>query len=264
MKKAKVAISFDDGRLDNVDIFDQCLIPKKIPATLYVTTGYVDGTCPKEKKPTDMPAMTVDDVKRLFLSPLVEIGMHGDMHLNEDWDIRNGRDKLVQWLDLDTSYQFGFASPSTSFSIDQFQRSENPLFTRDIAYLAMGLRNTSFKILRTFSRKVGRVIPSGGLFKTAYNDTAMTNCPDRIIYRVPILRDTSGEQVISLLKSAIHSQKAITLMFHSIGEESLVDSWTWSNDKFEAVCNYLCEERERGTTELCTVKQVFQELDNHL
>ena len=257
MKKAQVAISFDDGRLDNVDIFEQHLIPKRIPATLYVTTGYVDGTCPKEKKPTDTPAMTVDDVKRLFLNPLVEIGMHGDMHLNEDWDIQNGRDKLIKWLELDSSYQFGFASPSTSFSIEQFQRSENPLFTRDIAYLAMGLRNTSLKMLRSFSKKAGRVIPSGVLFKTAYQNTAMENCPDRIIYRVPVLRDTSGEQVISLLKSVIHSQKVITLMFHSIGVESYTDSWTWSNDKFEAVCNYLCEERERGAVEFCTVKQIF-------
>ena len=207
--------------------------------------------------------MSVDDVKRLFQSPLIEIGMHGDMHLNEGWDIQNGRDKLLKWLGLDASYQFGFASPSTSYPVEEFLSSHDPLFTKKIAYLAMGLRNTSFKKLRSLSRKAGRVIPSGTLFKTAYQDTAMTECQDRVIYRVPVLRDTSGEQVIALLKSVIHSHKAVTLMFHSIGEESPADSWTWSKSKFDAVCNYLLEERARGTVELYTVMQLYQELKNH-
>ena len=119
--KSNIAISFDDGRQDNVSVI-QRLTANGIPATLYVTTGYVDGTCPEDTRPTAKPAMSVNDVIQLFRDPLVEIGLHGDKHLNEDSDISEGRKKLIKWLGLDANSRFGFASPETSFSVSAFQQ----------------------------------------------------------------------------------------------------------------------------------------------
>ena len=42
---SKIAISFDDGSHDNVAVINQ-VMKNELTATLYVTTGYVDGTCP--------------------------------------------------------------------------------------------------------------------------------------------------------------------------------------------------------------------------
>lgn len=251
MGKSFIAISFDDGRQDNVAVIDK-LTANGIPATLYVTTGYVDGTCPHDKLPTNAPAMSAEDVKRLFHNPLVEIGMHGDMHLNEDWDIRNGRKKLLRWLDLDESYQFGFASPSTAFPADRFVRSEDPLYARDIAYLASGLRNVSHQKLRSLARKAGRVIHSGLLYKTAYLDTMMRDCPDRVIYRVPVLGDISFEQLRALTENAVRRHASLVFMFHSIADGD--DAWTWSKDKFERLVDFLVMQRETEKIELVTVR----------
>ena len=260
MDRAKIAISFDDGRRDNIAIISR-LTDYEIPATLYVTTGYVDGSCPNDKLPTHKPAMTVDEVVHLFHNPLVEIGMHGDMHLNEDMDIKKCREKLIKWLELDSSHSFGFASPCTSFPIEEFKHSNDRLYTREITYLAMGMRILTNRNVRMICRKAGRVLHSGRLFREAYHDTMMDDCSDRVIYRVPILRETSVSQVISLLQQGVHEKKAITLMFHSIGTESIGDPWTWSNDKFEALLQYLCDARSNDSIELCTINNVYQVLN---
>ncbi len=258
-KKAHIALSFDDGRQDNVDIIKK-LVTNHIPATLYVATGYVDGSCRTVLLPTDKPAMHPNDIVRLYQNPLVEIGMHGDMHLNEDSDIAKGREKLLNWLNLEPSNPLGFASPGTSFSIPAFLQSNNVLYTDEIAYLAMGLRIKKKRRIRIICRKIARVIPSGFLFKTAYHDTLMQTCPDRVIYRVPVLRSTSSRQVICLLKKALKTHACVILMFHSIGDSRHDDVWTWDSKKFENVCNFLQKERDNDTVNLSTVMQVFQTL----
>ena len=247
----KIAISFDDGRRDNIAAIGQ-LTACGIPATLYVTTGYVDGTCPHDKLPTAKPAMTVNDVARLFQNPLVEIGMHGDMHLNEDWDIRNGREKLLNWLGLDESHRFGFASPSTSYSVERFLHSEDPLFVRDIAYLAMGQRRATCAKIRMIARKVSRVVHSGMLYKTAYQDTMMVDCSDRVIYRVPVLREIAFEQLRVLLEEVIRREASVVFMFHSI-ENHDDDTWSWDQTKFEQLIQYLLMQHEQRTLELMKV-----------
>lgn len=100
MQKGLVCLSFDDGRYDNVSAFRKYLFPNQIPVTLNVTTGYVDGSCPKEFRPSARKAMTVQDVVSLSESSLVEIAAHGDRHLNTDEDIDQGRQKLLEWLNL--------------------------------------------------------------------------------------------------------------------------------------------------------------------
>lgn len=257
MKKAKVAISFDDGRKDNVAIIENLLAKNGIPSTLYVTTGYVDQTCPDDKLPTKQPAMSVEDVVRLFHNPLVEIGMHGDMHLNDDWDIRNGRQKLLRWLNLDSSYRFGFASPSTNFSIDYFKQSADPLFTDEIAYLAMGMRKSSMTKFRSLARKGGRVIHSGLLYRMAYQDTLMTSCQDRIIYRVPVHGDITFHQIRAMIEEAIRSSSSLTFMFHSVSDD-YHDIWTWSLEKFNRLIAYLKDHEKQGTVELVKVQNIVE------
>ena len=259
--KAHIAISFDDGRKDNVDIIERMLLAHKIPTTLYITTGYVDGSCPENKLPTEKPPMSIKDVVNLYQNPLVEIGMHGDMHLNEDWDIQNGRNKLLNWLGLDSSYTFGFASPSTAFPIDYFVQSNNPLYDRDISYLAVGLRNSSHRKMRTLARKGSRIIHSRLLYETAYSDTMMMNCPDRVIYRVPVLGDIRYKQLRTLVEEAIRKQKSIVFMFHSIDDHS-DDTWTWSTSNFERLTDYLLQQREMKKLELMTVEELHMFLSN--
>lgn len=251
MKKAKVAISFDDGRLDNVAVIGD-LIHRGIPSTLFVTTGYVDGSCPEGKKPTDKPAMTISDVVRFCDESMVEIGLHGDMHLNEVWDIKNGWEKVKTWCGYSNSQKFGFASPGTSFSINDFVTAEDGFFRQQILYLAMGLRMMTYPKYRTFVRKASRVIHSPFLFRTAYHDTLMQECPNRVVYRVAIHSDNTYRQVKALIDEAIRFNSSLSLMFHSIGVPD-GDTWTWDQHRFERVVEYLTELRDDQKIELVKV-----------
>lgn len=255
MKKAKVAISFDDGRSDNVKVIEK-LIENRIPSTLFVTTGYVDGTCPKDKRPSSKPAMTVADVVRFCSEPMVEIGLHGDMHLNEDWDIKNGWTKIMEWVGgalADSKY--GFASPSTSYPIEKFKMAEDPFFHEQILYLAMGLRITSHSLYRKLARKAGRVIHSQFLYRSAFHDTLMHECKDRVVHRVPVHGDITFEQIKSVVDDAVHSNASVSFMFHSIGVPD-GDTWMWDQHKFNQLCLYLMQLRSEDRIDLVKVRDI--------
>ena len=258
---AFVAISFDDGRKDNLAVIQELLLPHNIPVTLYVTTGFIDGTCPRDKLPTYKKAMCIDDVVWLSQQPNVEIGLHGDMHMNEEWDIKNGRDKVVCWTGYPMSHKFGFASPSTQFSIHQFACSDSTFLTREISYLAMGLRIKTLSVIRKLARKAGRVIHLPTLFRIAYSDTIMLHCPDRIVYRVPIHSDITFEQVKAVVDATVNRSASVVFMFHSI-EQNSDDTWTWKKDRFNKFCTYLTYLRDCGQVKLVSVQDLVRHLQN--
>ena len=257
MKTAKIALSFDDGRIDNIEVIYRYLIPKGIPCTLFVATAYVDGSCSPEKAPTRRPAMSIENVVALAKEPLVELGLHGDNHSNERSDIEMGRQKMLKWLSYPSSYRFGFASPGTAYPVDKFVDSNDPLFTRDILYLAMGMRISSLKKLRVFARKAGRVLAFRSLFAFAYRETIMDSCSDRVIYRVPIHARTSFEQVKAIIDIAVRRKEAVTLMFHSIDDKK-DDTWTWDKRRFCKLIAYLLQLRNQQKIEMLTVRDLHQ------
>ncbi|MBO6214041.1 MAG: polysaccharide deacetylase family protein, partial [Lachnospiraceae bacterium] len=97
----KLVYSFDDGRADNMRVFDEILKPRSVPATINIATAYVDGSISPENRPCPNEAMGVDDVKRLAQSPLIELAGHGDQHLNTPEDLKKGLEKLRGWVSED-------------------------------------------------------------------------------------------------------------------------------------------------------------------
>ena len=87
----------------------------------------------------------------------------------------------------------------------------------------------------------------------------MLKCPNRIIYRVPVLRETTYEQIQALLEDAVLLKAAVVLMFHSIGDNGK-DTWTWDRNRFERLCSFLKTEQDTGSLELCTAMQAFRAL----
>lgn len=256
-----VSLSFDDGRGDNVAIVDEILSPLGIPATLNITTGYVDGTCPENLCPSSKQAMTVEDVVHLAKNPLIEIALHGDRHLNTVEDILEGRRKLIRWLGLSEDARFGFASPNCRFPRDQFQSEEYAELRKQLLYLRTGLRITRFPLLRKLSRKAGRVLRLPWLFRLAYADTPMDTRDDKLIYSVPVMKDTSEAQIRALVKHCIRKGSSLTLMFHSISDQMKgEDQWSWSRTEFERLCGYLCQKRQAGELELTTTKELYNRL----
>ena len=79
----KVVISFDDGRADNYQLFRDYLLPKEIPFTINIASAYVNGTISKDNLPCENSAISVEELKVMATSPIVEIAGHGFEHLNE-------------------------------------------------------------------------------------------------------------------------------------------------------------------------------------
>ena len=182
---AAVNLSFDDGRADNAVLFDELLIPARIPMSLNIATGYLDGTCPAATRPTEKAPMSVEDLQRFAANPLVEIAMHGDAHLNTEEDILRGEAKLRTWLHLEQSIPLGFASPNSGMDLSFFRSPAGEALRERVAYLRTGPRISSQKALRLFCRKVGRVIHLPLLYRIAYHDTIMTERDGKILYSVP-------------------------------------------------------------------------------
>lgn len=261
-KRAAISLSFDDARGDNTEVFDSVLLQCDLPATLNVTTGYVDETCPEQLRPSDKKPMKKEDVVRLWKRGRVEIAMHGDRHLNELSDIAACREKLIQWLELPAESGFGFASPGSGMTTAAFRSRELRTFRASVLYMRTSLRIRSWKHIRVLCRKAGRVIHLPMLYRIAYADTIMYYRDGKIIYSIPVMRDTTLGQVKSIVNLCIRNKGNLTLMFHSVlPDEKGEDNWTWKRSKFEQLCAWLRKKEEEDQVEVLTSARLFDRLN---
>ena len=249
---ATVSLSFDDGRGDNTLILDELLLPQGIPASLNITTGYVDGSCPEALRPSDKPPMTISELLRFHDHPLVEIAMHGDQHQNTEEDILRGRQKLLEWLRLPSDAKLGFASPGSGLSLDSFRAPEGERLRQSMEYFRTSLRISSLAPLRIMLRKAGRVIHLRCFYRFGYHDTIMTKTDGQILYSVPVMGDASAGQVLALVRDAIRRRGALVLMLHSVSDDVFKnDNWTWKREKLETLCRALKRWEREGKLSLC-------------
>ena len=262
---ATLSFSFDDGRKDNLRLFEGLLFPAKLPVTLNITTGYVGGTCPPELLPTRKPPMTVADVQRLSKEHLAEIAMHGDAHLNTEEDILRCEAKLRTWLNLDGDVRLGLASPGSGMSLIWFCSAEAASLRERAAYLRTGLRIRSKKPLRVLCRKLGRIIHLPFLYRIAYRDTVMTEADGKILYSVPVMGDVTVPQVLALVRDCVKCRGSLVLMFHSVeANPASSDRWSWSEEKMKRLCDALLELQARGELRVCTSAEQFKLLQERI
>ena len=256
-----ISFSFDDARGDNTFVFDNILKQYGFPATLNVTTGYVDGTCPHDFSPSQKPAMSKADIIRLWKNSLIEVALHGDKHINTTDDADNCRKKLNAWLDAPVGIKYGFASPGSGMSLKAFRSQDFAMFRASVLYMRTSFRIRSFTALRIMSRKIGRIAHIPSLYKIAYGDTIMRWRDGKIIYSIPVMKDTTVAQLKAVIGLCIKTSGNLVLMFHSIlpstrGE----DNWTWSQSNFEKLCGWLQVQVKRGKLKVLTTAQLFEQM----
>ena len=276
-RKTTICFSFDDGRADNISLAKDYLVSNRIPATFNITTGYIDGTAEKGEKPSDKPAMSVDDVRYLYNNPLFEIALHGDKHKNTPEDVERGRKKLVKWLNLADDCALGFASPSSFLCMNNMGQYSEYLGSDIIKYVRIGDNRETNSAL--FTQMMNNAIKKGRLIGKILNrlsDTffyqkyvAIHTCKksmlksidSKVLYSYTVYRGTSPKVIISLIKYAMRHGLSLILMMHSVDNNDLdYNIYTYRRSDFEYIAKWLCQQRNSHRVKIATVNEMYQSL----
>ncbi len=258
MQKAYVCFSFDDGRIDNYTIAYPILKKYQLPATFNITTGYVEGKFQKGRL-TYADPMNMQMVTELFHDHHLEIAGHGYWHMNTVEDIAQGITELKYHLNAPEGAINGFASPGTGLDMSYYHEHKQELSDYGIEYIRLSLRYLSNRHIKTFIRKVSRVLSFPMLYRLAYQDTLMDTVEDGIVYSVPVLSSISVSQLKALISYAIKHKKVCILMLHSIVEDGMVrDNWDYEKSKFESFCHYLSVMQQQEQMEVVTSQKAYE------
>ncbi len=264
MDKALISLSFDDGRVDNYKAFKEITIPRKIPVTLNIITGYIDGDLPTEEWPSGKKPLKKEEVIELSKNPLFEIALHGNTHQNTEQDVRDGRDKLAEWIGSPEDEKWGFASPFSRMPVQEFISPSVPAFFKeDILYMRTGGKKIKDRTVRfrNLCMKANKVLHIPGLYRIAYPNVIMDACKDRVIYSFALFHRTRYSEVKGLINATVKYKGALTLMLHSIEAESAIDDdWSWDTEKFRQLCDYLAKLRDEGKIEILTTKDLYNRI----
>ncbi|NIP42058.1 MAG: polysaccharide deacetylase family protein [candidate division Zixibacteria bacterium] len=77
---AAICLSFDDGYADFYQLFREYLEPNSIPATVFVTAGFIGEKASWDYKPAPASHLSIEQLKDLSHSELITIGSHSLSH----------------------------------------------------------------------------------------------------------------------------------------------------------------------------------------
>ena len=250
--KAMISFSFDDGRKDCIDAINLAR-NYGLGVTLYVTTGYIEKNI---ESVDDLPSLTEpmkkSDIIKLYDNG-VEIGGHGDKHNNNVDNIIIGNRILSSWLGVNVD---GFSSPRSMIDFSCKDR----LINEGFKYARVNAFPYKLSIIKKVKRKLVSILKLKKAYLSLYKEAI-----DEPIYRgfyiksIPILKNTTIEQIVTIIKYAIKHGKSIVFMFHSVtrDNEHKNDNFTWSFEKYQRLCEYL--HNNNGIIPL-TVREMFVDM----
>ena len=167
--------------------------------------------------------------------------------------------KLAKWLGISDDTVFGFASPGGEMTAEALDSMEN-YGRRGLLYMRCDMRILRQRRLKLFARKVSRIIKFPPIYRYAFSDTLMTDCPDRTVYSDLVLNGNTASQIISLINLAVKKKAALTLTFHTIAFTDDDDKWSWSAEKLEKVCDRLVALRDGGKADVLTSAELYERI----
>lgn len=251
-----VVLTFDDGRSDNFLTAKPIMDKYGFCGTVYITTGFVDGTW-QEQSVLDSPTepLNVEQIRDLQCSGW-EIGLHGDKHQTDVSDMGTALKKLNLW-GLSTE-KMGCSVPNSKVEEREIQRIYGSDYGDKIAYIRRG-RNRDTKKL---SSRVLYGLYTYGHIQSAYDrfnrvnvlklPVKKTDCIPSVVVR----KEDDPDQIIRFIKG-MQRNTAIVLMLHSVLEDTHPacnkSAWCWSASGFERLCAQLKRLCDSGEAEVVTL-----------
>jgi len=246
MQKARVTLSFDDGRKDTYYIFKEILFRLNIEATLNVPIGYIQSGYDNYKDVGYNGLMTKMELDEIIESDLVEIANHGFWHSNENKDIKKGMCELKKIYP--NKKIIGFASPHSELNKKMVMKNKSDYKSAGISYVRIGRKFGSYNFFMRFLSYIAKKTESNLIFKLCYY-SSLNNEKAYVMYSVPIVRETTLEQVKTLIQYAIKNKKWVIFTFHGIDQiesEEYKEIYCWDIRKFERFCRYIIELRDEN------------------
>ena len=227
------------------------MLPLKIPATLFVVTGFIDGT----KENRGYPCITKRELLEIYNTGLIEIANHSDGHTNRLEDIKLGHDKLCEWLDLENTTKLGFASPGSNLKIDNINLMKTELENAGVCYVRT---EDSLKIKNPEKLKEQYLLGN----KNAYiklQEHAFKEANDFAFSSLVLYKGVNDLKELKILTDyAVENGKNLTIMIHNVakrGEEIYHDAWTFDIDVLSEYLEYIAKLREQDKLEILTIKE---------
>ncbi len=235
-----IILSFDDGRHDNYEAYENIMKPLDIPATFNITSGYIlDNIC-EEDKPGPHKPMSMEEVRQLNSSCLCEIAGHGFKHDNSIVSLIDG----VTWLKQEFGYKLvGIASPHSEYDLNKLEREMNIFRENNVAYLRISNDYSKLRFLKKAIRKINKKVHSGWLYYYVNKDSIMQS-PNFLLYSVPVLKNNKLHEIEKFINilSRKNDNSTVIFMFHSIlknDENYYDDLFTWDYNDFNSLCLFL-------------------------
>ena len=259
MKKLKVCLSFDDGREDFYDYAFPILKEYNLPATLNVTTGYVDGTF-KPNWESSYGAVSKEELKELKKNK-IELAYHGDQHITDKKDFMNSIKKFEKWGIK--SDKMGFAVPGSYLEGIDTNSLQKYLNNNNVIYMRVGNAKICDNFLNKVYRKLYRMTKIN-LFYQLYNKN---NLIDKIApYDFPsiiVFKDDNALTLNRFLRHNCKKNRSVIFMLHGVLPTNHKcygkDEYAWSKQNFEELCKCLNQLVNDNKIEVLTVMDLLKE-----
>ena len=237
-----VSLTFDDGRKDNLCFANSILNDYKMGATLFCTTGFVDGSFekPKDWKSAGVP-LSIEDLLTLEANGW-EIALHGDQHITSIDDCLKSI-KKIESMGIKKE-KYGFSVPNSEIPENTFSMFVEKLRSTELKYIRCG------RAIDTSSIN-SKILFAGYTFvglQKAYN---MFNKPSVIdigqfdAYNLPsvVIRCEDKPDMVLNFLERLPNNSWVIFMLHSILPQNALlygtDPWNWSTDNFDCLVNGL-------------------------
>lgn len=250
MDRGIVTLSFDDGRRDTYDVFMKILKPMGIPATVNIPSGYVETGFSDYKEIGYNGLMSKRQLDEIAECPLFEIAGHGYMHSNDPDDIRKGIEKLREWYPHIKTW--GFASPHSEMNAEEILEHKKFYDELGIRYVRVGRNFGKKSYFKRAESLIAKKFHSNFFFKMCYIDSLNAG-KEFVLHAIPVMKDTTLEQIESIIEYTILNRSWCVLEIHSIDEafsKEYEEIFCWNKNKFIQLCEYLLAKKKEGILEI--------------
>jgi hypothetical protein len=257
-----VSITFDDGREDNYSVAFPVLKNKKLTATIYCTTGFIDKSWEKKSDwYSAEKAINIEQLHELKKNGW-EIALHGDKHVTEIDDSEIALNKFQSW---------GFLSGPIGMSLPDSQKNSslydfiNHFYPNVISYIRIGRARDTKKLssrilfgLYTFL-KVQKAYD-------AFNKPSVLQTTDLKLPLIPsvVVRLSDNPSMILSFIESLADNTWVSIMLHSIHKDIDIyqnDPWNWPESKLIKFCDGLSKMRDQGFIDVIPMIDVIKKLN---